>query len=91
MSSRNIDLPVGVWTVITTGETSGSIRHRSGGSVVYTEQAEVPESFGVETPTLETSNPNSNFPYWGIASGEFLYALALNESSKITVTPAAEA
>lgn len=88
MASTIINLPQGVWTQVTTTDKEGSIRHKHGESVVlYLEASTAPTTFDENTPDMEQTYKGDGFPYWGVASGEFVFAYSLNGDSELVVSP----
>lgn len=88
MASTLISIPEGVWTQVTTTDKEGSIRHKSGTSVVlYLEAPTPPVTFDANTPDMEQTYKGDDFPYYGIAAGDNMYAYSLTGDSVIVKSP----
>lgn len=86
MASSVIEVGTGAWTQVSTTDKEGSIRHKSGGKVIYVEAAAPPAT--VEPiATIKTTLPGDEFQYYGIAAGDNLYALAVNDAAEIVKAP----
>lgn len=86
MASSIIALAPGAWVQVTTTDKEGSILHKSGGTVVYVEAA-APPAIVEPIATIKTTLPGDEFQYYGIAAGDNLYALAVNDTAEIVKAP----
>ena len=91
MSSQQVSLTQGQWIQITTTDKDGSIRHHSGQRVVYLESATIPPAFSPATPVMETTTIGDSWSYFGVASSDFVWALAISSDAVIVVTATSEA
>ena len=88
MASEIIELEQGVWTQVTDADKDGSIYHRDGRSiVVYLEASAPPTGLGGNTPVMETTQKGQSFPYYGVAAGDNIYALAVTDNAKLVKSP----
>ena len=88
MASAILRIPEVDWTKLENCGTSGSILHKEGDSIVaYTESAATPDRFGLGSPVMQQTVKGDVFPYFGVPAGQFVWAIALNDSAVITLTP----
>ncbi len=88
MASTKFDIPANTWVQITTTDKSGSIHHARGrGKAVYLEAAIIPTVFNEDTPYMQATKMRENFPYFGVASNEFIFAYAIGQDVELTVSP----
>ena len=89
MSSTIIKVPAKTWVQITTTDKQGSVRHtRGNGSVIYLEAITMPTSFNEDTPVMQATTNGDNFPYYQVATGEFIFAYAVSVDIELTVSTA---
>lgn len=75
MASVLIELPANTWVQVTTGSASGSVRHKEGlATIVYVESASQPVGYSEDTPVMEETRERDTWPYFSVASGEFIWA-----------------
>ena len=89
MASTRIPIPANTWVQITTADKSGSIHHtRGNGTVIYLEAGTIPtDAYSETTPSMQSTMSGENFPYFGVASNEFVFAYAIGQDVELTVSP----
>ena len=88
MASEIIELEEGVWAQVTATDKDGSIFHKIGaGKVVYIESDTFPTVYDANVPIMEQTSQGDTFPYYGVATGDDIYAISLSGSAVITKSP----
>ena len=87
MSTSTYDLTPNEWTVIT-AEAKGSLYVSKGSDVALTQASALPTTEVDDTPLIDEVDKGDDKVYFGIPSGEFIYARPRHNLATITTTPA---